>query len=120
VTKFPAGKRPGPKFDNTPPSGAEVMNEWSSKCTNTSCILGVDRKIFIFVFMTMGEQEVKYAIVSSIGELRVFVSDSHTCPVLPTCQGQPCFSYDVGFHRVVWWQDLNHMQQHTTSLSMFL
>ena len=108
MTKFQAVKRPGREFDNSTPTGAEVMKVCSCKSITTTCLHGVDRKSFIFVFMTKVEQDAKYAVIASVAELHVFASDSPSCPVLSTCKGQLCLSYDLGFHRLVWQEGIDH------------
>jgi hypothetical protein len=41
-------KRPGRDVDHSPPSNAEVKNEWSSTSTAPTCLHGVDRDKLTF------------------------------------------------------------------------
>jgi hypothetical protein len=43
---FPAVKRPGNVFDHSPPSSAEVKNEWSYTSTSPPCLHSVDKDKF--------------------------------------------------------------------------
>jgi hypothetical protein len=46
---FPAVKRPGPEFDHSPPSRAEVKNEWTCTSTPLICLPSADRAKFIIM-----------------------------------------------------------------------
>jgi len=49
---FPEIKQPGRDVDNTPPSSAEIKNEWSYTSTPLICHHGADGDNFAFTYVS--------------------------------------------------------------------
>jgi len=52
---FPGVKASGREVDRSPPSSAEVRNEWSFTSTPHTCIHGVEMKIFALLFLLFSD-----------------------------------------------------------------
>jgi hypothetical protein len=53
---FAGGKSTGREVDHSPPSSAEVKNEWSNTSIPSICLYGVDRDTITFTFVVIGKR----------------------------------------------------------------
>jgi len=76
---FRGARLPWHEVNRSPPSGAEIKNEWSYNSTPPICLLGVDRENFTFIFRLTLRQLLTNKIRERERSLRNKIKDFFTC-----------------------------------------
>jgi hypothetical protein len=79
VGSFAGIKRPGRQADHSPPSSAEVKNEWSYTASPPTCFHGVDRDSFTFTLPVSVLCEYLLSIMSQYTKVHTYYGVNTGC-----------------------------------------